>query len=112
MRDGKIEEMRVGRVRHFSDLLVWQKSHQLFLSLAKDVRSIPSNSTSAEGFNAPTTKEYLRYLDTARRSTHESENWFLKLRDLQLLNGHIQDRLDACTEIARMLICSSSQLAP
>jgi len=109
------------KVRHFAQLQVWQKAHRLFLQLANDLERLPSNRATwviadqllrsvgaisaniAEGFNAPTTKEYLRYLDTAKRSAHESENWLYKLRDLGLINGAIPERLSLCDEIVRML---------
>ncbi len=77
--------------------------------LLRSTGSISANI--AEGFNAPTTREYLRYLDTAKRSAHESENWLYKLRDLHLLNGSAQHHLDSCAEIARMLNGLSRSLA-
>jgi len=79
-------------VKHFTDLKVWQKAHQLFLDSLKDIdylprteagrvlenellRSIGSISANiAEGFNARSTKEYVHYLDIARRTASESEN--------------------------------------
>ena len=32
-----------GEVKSFKDLIVWQKSHQLFLEIAKDIESFPKN---------------------------------------------------------------------
>jgi four helix bundle protein len=54
------------------------------------IRSIGSISSNiAEGFNSRTTKQYLSFLDIARRSAAESENWFYKLRDIgQLTSFH------------------------
>lgn len=92
------------RVVHFTDLKVWQKAHKVFLDFTDDVKELPNSivnreiirqlirsigSISAnisEGFNSQSTKEYLRFLDIARRSTAESENWFYKLRDLKTLD--------------------------
>ena len=111
-----------GDVRHFSDLKVWQKSHILFLDFMKDIETLNNSVTSreiikqlvrsigsiganiAEGFNSRTTKEYIRYLDIAKRTTAESENWFYKLRDSVLLKKTIaDDRINNCVEISKML---------
>ena len=110
------------KVRHFTDLKVWQKSHALFVLLVKDLEHVPKgtvyfaivdqmlrsvgaiSANIAEGFNARTTKHYISFLDIARRSTAESENWLYKLRDSALLEeGTVRDRVDNCTEIGRML---------
>jgi four helix bundle protein len=82
-------------VRPFKDLMVWQRSHQLFLDVVRDmesfkkdvalkiimdqiIRSLGSISSNiAEGFNSRTTKQYLSFLDIARRSAAESEAGFL-----------------------------------
>jgi four helix bundle protein len=113
----------VGReIRHFKDLMVWQRSHQLFLDLVRDIekldktvvsrviadqiiRSVGSISANiAEGFNSRTTKQYLNFLDIARRSAAESENWFYKLRDLGYLSKETsQARINECLELNRML---------
>jgi four helix bundle protein len=109
-------------VRHFKDLMVWQRSHQLFLDVLRDIesfkkdvvlriiidqiiRSIGSISSNiAEGFNSRTTKQYLSFLDIARRSAAESENWFYKLRDIgQLEQDKAEARINECVEINKML---------
>lgn len=114
--------MTVKEVRHFKDLMVWQRSHQLFLDVVKDIEIFPKNIVSrviidqivrsvgsissniAEGFNSMTTKQYLSFLDIARRSSAESENWFYKLRDIGYLGENISDtRINECSEINRML---------
>lgn len=112
----------MGDIKHFKDMVVWQRSHQLFLDIVKDVeqfyknaisrvivdqiiRSIGSISSNiAEGFNALTTKQYISFLDIARRSAAESENWFYKLRDIGYLPQDVADaRIKECAEISRML---------
>ena len=109
-------------VRHFMDLVIWQRSHQLFLDLVKDIvkfeknavlrvivdqiiRSIGSISSNiAEGFNSRTTKQYLSFLDIARRSAAESENWFYKLRDIGYMErDKAEARINECVEINKML---------
>lgn len=109
-------------VRHFTDLKVWQKSHALFLVLVKDMEDIPRNkvyfaiadqvlrsvgaisANIAEGFNARTTKQYINFLDIAKRTTAESENWLYKLKDSFFSRQDLmQKRIDECHEISRML---------
>jgi four helix bundle protein len=109
-------------VRHFKDLMVWQRSHQLFLDVVRDmesfkkdvalkiildqiIRSIGSISSNiAEGFNLRTTRQYLSFLDIARRSAAESENWFFKLRDIgQLERDKAETRINECVETNKML---------
>lgn len=114
--------MIMGEVRHFRDLVVWQRSHRLFLDVVRDIesfekkvvlriiidqiiRSLGSISANiAEGFNSRTTKQYLSFLDIARRSAAESENWFYKLRDLGYLQKETSEtRINKCQELNRML---------
>ncbi len=109
-------------MKSFTELEVWQKAHRLFLDITVDVEKYPSTrvakiisdqilrssgSVSAnisEGFNAASTKEYIHYLDIARRSTAESENWFYKIRDLRYLDSAISEiRIGTCTDISKMI---------
>jgi four helix bundle protein len=94
----------VGEIRSFENLIVWQKAHQLFLDVVRDVdtfspntalrvianqllRSASSISANiAEGFGRRTGKEYTHYLIVARGSTTETLDWYLKCRDLQLID--------------------------
>lgn len=108
--------------RHFTDLKVWQKAHHLFLKLIGDVRSLKNfgveriivdqivrsagsiSANVAEGFNAHSTKEYLRYLDISVRSTAETENWLYKIKDLSILSDKAcKEKLQDCKEISRMI---------
>ena len=116
-------------VKHFTDLKVWQKAHQLFLDSLKDIdylprteagrvlenellRSIGSISANiAEGFNARSTKEYVHYLDIARRTASESENWYYKIRDAGFLKVEVAERrVDQCVEVCKMLQSMISKL--
>ena len=110
------------KVRHFTDLIVWQKSHKLFVNIYTEcdnfsrkigakiivgqiLRSCGSISANiAEGFNARSTKEYIRFLDIALRSAAETENWIYKIVDCHLLRkGKVTPWIDACYEIKKML---------
>ena len=88
------------KIRNFRDLVVWQKSHELFLRLAGDVEGFPGGIVSkviadqvirssgsisanlAEGFGRRQGKEYVHYLIISRGSTTETWNWLMKCRDL------------------------------
>ena len=109
-------------IESFKDLVVWQKSHQLFLDIAEDIESFPnkrvawvitdqivrsSASISAnisEGFGRKTRADYEHFLVIARGSTTETQNWLIKCRDL----GYISDeafglRDDICLQVIKML---------
>jgi four helix bundle protein len=109
-------------VRNFTDLHVWQKSHQLFLDFVKDIRAMPNTRVTtilvdqttrsiasisaniAEGFASQNPREYCRYLVIARRSASESENWFYKFRDAGIMGESIATaRIETCVEISKML---------
>lgn len=88
------------RIHDFRELIVWQKSHGLFLALMKEIEGFPktraagividqflrsSGSISAniaEGFGRRQGKEYLHYLIVARGSTTETLNWLIKCVDI------------------------------
>ena len=116
-------------VKHFTDLKVWQKAHQLFLDVLQDIeyfprtaagrvlqdellRSVGSISANvAEGFNARSTTEYIHYLDIARRTASESENWYYKIRDAGFLKVEVAERrVDQCVEVCKMLQSMISKL--
>ena len=97
----------MGEIRSFEDLIVWQRAHQFFLDVVQDVdafapsmaarviadqvlRSASSISANiAEGFGRRRGKEYTHYLIVARGSTTETLDWYLKCRDLQLIDSAI-----------------------
>ncbi len=122
----------MGEVKHFTDLEVWRRSHDLFLEVLKDLDQLPRTRAAAavtdqvvrsigsiganiaEGFNRSQAK-FSNALDIALGEANESENWLYKLRDAGFLaqdraNVHIRN----CIEIEKMLaslrraICSHS----
>ncbi len=109
------------KISHFTDLMVWQKSHRLFLDLFNDVELFPQkrgamiltdqvlrscgsiSANLAEGFNR-STRKYLNCLDIALGETNETENWLYKVRDTGLLDRTVADvRIKQGQEIGRML---------
>ncbi|HBE74043.1 MAG TPA: four helix bundle protein [candidate division Zixibacteria bacterium] len=110
-------------MKHFTELLVWQKAHRLFLDLAKDVASLPktpvnriltdqilrsSSSISdniSEGFSSLSTREYIHYLGISRKSGSETENHLYQFRDLSLMPvSVVEERLRQIIEVNRMLM--------
>ena len=110
------------RVQRFEDLIVWQKSHQLFIDIARDVDKYPhkrvawiisdqilrsAGSISAnisEGFGRKTRADYEHFLIIARGSATETQNWLKKCRDLGYISGELYHlRAGVCLEIIKML---------
>jgi four helix bundle protein len=110
------------KVQRFTDFEVWRKSHELFLRLLMDLKSLPSTRAAAiltdqsiralgsvganiaEGFNRSKAK-YLNCLDIALGEANETENWLYKLRDSKLLlpetaNAHVIEAI----QIEKMLV--------
>jgi four helix bundle protein len=94
----------LAEIRSFEDVIVWQKAHRFFLDVVQDVErfvtgmagrivanqllrcSSSISANIAEGFGRRTGKEYTHYLIVARGSTTETLNWYLKCRDVRLVN--------------------------
>jgi len=90
----------MGKINDFRELIVWQKSHKLFLEIIKDVETFPKTQSAkvvinqiirscgsisaniAEGFGRRQGKEYVHYLIVARGSTTETLNWLIKCVDI------------------------------
>ncbi len=108
-------------IRHFTDLEVWRKSHQIFLDLLRELEQLPQNRAAAiftdqllrsvgsiganiaEGFNRSQAK-FVNSLSIALGEANEAENWLYKLRDAgylthESLNEHIKE----CIQLEKML---------
>ena len=115
------EERQRKEVKHFTDLEVWRRSHQLFLDLLDDLDPLPQKrsvailtdqilrsvasigANIAEGFNR-SKKKYLNSLDIAVGEAAELENWLYKLRDARFGEGDVANtRIRESIEIQRML---------
>jgi four helix bundle protein len=117
-----VESSETIAIKHFTDLRVWQKAHELYVSVYKEIDKLPRtvairamldevlHSTGsisakiAEGFNSRNKRRYVFFLDVALRSTGEAENWLHKLVDCVLMERiKVQPWLDTISEIQRML---------
>src|SRR5690242_17044626 len=95
----------------FKNLIVWQKAHQLSIATVESVESIKGNAGSlirnqvlrsilsiqsniAEGSSKRSDRDFARYIRIAMGSATESENHFLLLRDLDLIEVTVFDKLD------------------
>lgn len=92
------------KVTSFRDLMVWQKSNEMFLQIVCDLEEFPKTRVAeiisrqllrsassisaniAEGFGRQKGKEFQRYLIIARGSTTESQDWLLKCHALNFLD--------------------------
>jgi len=112
----------VGEIRSFEDLIVWQKAHRFFIDVVQDVEGFSSRTAGreianqvlrsassisaniAEGFGRRTGREYTHYLIVARGSTTETLDWYLKCRDLHLIESTVfANRRATLEEILKML---------
>jgi len=108
-------------MQDFRDLKVWQKSHQLTLEIYRITTTFPreelygitnqirraSSSIAAniaEGCGRNSHNELRRFLEIAMGSASELEYHLLLARDLNILEHHRHDALNAQTcEVKRML---------
>jgi four helix bundle protein len=110
-----------GEVRHYRDLLVWQKAMAWVEHVYAAARPWPADerfgltgqvrraavsvaSNIAEGCARRSTAEFLRFLSTARGSHAEAETQLMLGRRLTYLDeSQLEPLLDAADEISRML---------
>lgn len=117
-------------LRTFKDLLVWQKSYQLCLSIYKITKAYPQEerfgltsqmrrssvsipSNIAEGYGRKTTQEYIYSCYVAYGSLCELETQLLLSTDLGYMNclnfGSIEENLREVERMLKALIKSLEQ---
>lgn len=108
-------------VRHYRDLMVWQKAMDFVVDVYSLAREIPSTerfglmqqlqraavsipSNIAEGHQRRSRKEYLRFLSIARGSLAEAETQIMLLARLDYTSpNRARNALFRADEIGRML---------
>lgn len=111
----------VKKFQEFTDLLVWQKAHELTLEIyrvtkkfpeeerfrlvnqiCRSASSVPANI--AEGFGRISRKEFVRFLSIAKGSVKESLCHLILARDLKYMSyEEFNDLKDKYNEISKML---------
>jgi len=108
-------------VQRFTDLVVWQRSHAVVLSIYRSSAQFPATerygltsqlrraalsvpTNIAEGSKRVSRQEYGRFLNMAEASLAETEYLLMVSRDLGYMETkEIQALLSELTEIAKML---------
>ncbi len=110
------------KIKDFRELIVWQKAHELFLAVVKDIEQFPHiqaaqilsdqllracssiSANIAEGFGRRQGKEYVHYLIIARGSATETLNWLVNCLDPGWLDKRrFIERENLLQEILKML---------
>lgn len=108
-------------IKHYKELLVWQKSMDLAVEIYTIVKSLPKEelfglsdqmrravvsvpSNIAEGQQRSSTKDYIRFLHIAKGSLGELETQIMLCARLNYMEKEKTDILvDRCIEIQRMI---------
>ena len=108
-------------MKDFRQLKVWEKSHQLALSVYKATKEFPKEelygltsqirrasmsipTNIAEGCGRNTDKEFARFLQIAMGSASETEYQLILARDLEFLPTNSYEKLHSeVEEVKRML---------
>ena len=109
------------KMRHSTDLQVCRRSHQFFLNVVQEASNLPRGSAAeviarqlfrgvgsisaniAEGFNR-TRKQFINYLEAAKDSGFESENWHYEIRDCWFMEKATgRERIKECSDVCKML---------
>ena len=105
----------------FTKLDVWQKAHELTLSIYKltedlpkeekyrlgdqlrrSASSVPANIAEGKGRN--TLKEYIQFLYNARGSLEETKYYLLLAKDLDYISKEeFRDLAKSCNDVGKML---------
>lgn len=111
----------MGNIQSFQDLMVWQRGHELVLSIYKISRDFPKDeqfaltsqlrravvsvtSNIAEGFSRQTLKDKINFYHIALGSCTEVQNQLIIARDLHYVDNAIYVNIyDKTIEVHKML---------
>ena len=106
---------------NFTDLKIWQKSHQLTLEIYKLTRQLPKTETFgimsqiqrasssipaniAEGFGRKSKNEFIQFLYQAKGSLTETQYFLILIKDLKYSETTFVNKLiSQYEELAKML---------
>jgi len=115
-------------MQDFKKLKVWQKSHTLAVAVYECTRAFPKEevyglasqmrraavsigATLSEGCGRDSANEYLHFLQIAKGSASELENYFLLCQAIGFLSDAETERLQSLlTEIQKMLFAMLKKL--
>jgi four helix bundle protein len=118
---GQLSAISKTTMRDFKELIVWQKSHKLTLSIYKITSTFPKaemygltsqvrrasasiSANIAEGCGRDGSIEFARFLQIAMGSATELECHLLLARDLQFIkNSEYENTIGDVSEVKRML---------
>lgn len=110
-------------ITKFTDLIAWQKGHQLVLSIYQAIKQFPANekfaltnqitrcavsitSNIAEGFSRQSNKEKVQFFYTAKGSLTELQNQLLIAKDIKYISKAEFDKIAQQTIEVHKLINS------
>jgi four helix bundle protein len=110
------------RVDGFHDLMVWQKAHEIFIQIVKDIEKFPKTKAAyilsdqliraiggissgiSEGYGAGQGKEFPYRLMVSRKECSEAADWLLKAQDLSYIPpDRLKYYIQNLDEIRKML---------
>ena len=111
------------KIQHFTDLIVWQKSHQLVLDIYKMTNSFPNEekfglisqirraaysvpANIAEGFKRQGAKDKVRFYNIAQGSLSEVSYFFILATDLNYTKANICGSVEEIEKLLAGLIRS------
>lgn len=111
----------MAKEKDFTDLIVWQKSHDLVLKIYKLIKLLPGeekynlidqirrSSSSicaniAEGYGRFYYQDNISFCRKARGSLDETRNHLMQIKDLNLASkDDCENLLDNCEEVRRLI---------
>ncbi|HZS43241.1 MAG TPA: four helix bundle protein [Candidatus Paceibacterota bacterium] len=109
-------EIRIEKIKSFTDLSAWQEGHQLILLIFKVVRNFPQEDQSglssqlkrsalaittniAEGFGRTAFREKVQFYTFSLKAVREIQNYLLVARDLGYLKPDSFDKIASQTAL-------------
>lgn len=114
--------MEKEKIKHFTDLFIWQRGHKLVLDIYKLTKKFPKEeryslsdqikrasvsitSNIAEGFGRDGINDKAHFYTIALGSIYEVENQLIISKDLKYINiAECDVLLNECIEISKMIL--------